>query len=342
MTARGVILTLALIVAALLGPPARPAQAHALEPGYLEITPIGPDTWRVFWRRPDVGGLPMAMEARLPDICAPTAGPAPENDGLAWVSAWVATCSDDLWGHTVSIDGLEDTNTDVLLRFETPSGAVATERLTPERPQAVLPSETTPWSVIASYLPIGVEHILLGPDHLLFVFALLLLIPNKGRLIGAITAFTIAHSLTMAASTLDLVYLPGPPVEAVIALSIMFLASELAHRDGASTRLSERYPWMVSFSFGLLHGFGFAGALRDIGLPPDDIPLALLSFNLGVEVGQLAFVAAVAGAAAIWARLAPDIWARIYRPRSPAMLALTYAIGGVSAYWFIDRVAGFV
>jgi hydrogenase/urease accessory protein HupE len=321
--------------------PAQTARAHALEPGYLQITPMGGPLWQVFWRKPDTKGKPMPIDARLPDTCTPALPPEPTFDGRAWMASWAADCPAGLTGGTIRIDGLERTRTDVLVRFETADGQVLTQRLTREQTAFDVPADPGPVDVLKTYLPLGVEHILGGFDHLLFVFALLLLIPDRWRLLGAITAFTLAHSITMAAATLGWITLPAPPVEAVIALSIMFLASELLHRDPTKLRASQRYPWIVSFSFGLLHGFGFAGALQDIGLPQGEVPLALLSFNLGVEAGQLMFVAAVLALAAALRALAPAAMTALTAPRAPLATASAYAIGGVSAYWFIDRVAGF-
>ncbi len=316
------------------------AQAHALEPGYLEITPLAGESYRVFWRRPDVEGAAMTIDARLPDRCDPVQGPEARSDGSAWVSVWVAECPGGLTGGTITIEGLERQRTDVLVRYEAVPGQPRSERLTADRTSFTVPVDPGAFDVIRTYLPLGVEHILAGLDHLLFVFALLLLIPDRWRLIGAITAFTLAHSITMAAATLGWLTLPGPPVEAVIALSIMFLASELVQRDGSNQRLSERYPWTVSFAFGLLHGFGFAGALREIGLPQSDVPLALLSFNVGVELGQLLFIFAVLIAAFVLRRVLP--WAASWTgPGTRGGLASAYAIGGISSYWFIDRLSGF-
>ena len=278
---------LALVLAiSVLAP--RSAEAHALQPGYLSVSPLAGDSYRVFWRKPDVRGAPMAIDARLPDNCDPVVGPPVQSDGLAWVSTWVATCPGGLIGGDITIDGLETQQNDILIRLELRDGASQSIRLTPDKTNFAIVGDPGAMDVITAYFSLGVDHILEGLDHLLFVFALLLLIPDRWRLVGAITAFTIAHSITMAVATLGLVTLPGPPVEAVIALSIMFIASELVQRDPNAPRLSERFPWIVSFSFGLLHGFGFAGALSEIGLPQNDVPLALLSFNLGVEAGQFA------------------------------------------------------
>ena len=195
--------------------------------------------------------------------------------------------------------------------------------------------------ILKSYVTLGVDHILTGFDHLLFVFALVLLIPDRWRLVGAITAFTVAHSLTLAAAVLGWIVVPVPPVEALIALSIMFLAAELVRRDGTGRRLSERYPWAIAFAFGLLHGLGFARALLDVGLPEGDVPLALFAFNVGVEAGQLLFIGVVLAAIA----LSPSSPSPTPSPASftpaRATTAVAYAIGGVSASWFVARVAAF-
>ena len=317
------------------------ARSHALQPGYLELQLIGADSWQAFWRKPTVKGSPMAIDVRLPENCDQRTPPDPEFDGAAWVSRWVASCPGGLAGGTIEIPGLDRTQTDVLVRYELSPGSGEARRLTRSEKQFVVPTDPGFLDVLGSYFSLGVEHILDGIDHLLFVFALLLLIPDRWRLLGTVTAFTVAHSITLAAATLGWIKVPGPPVEAVIALSIMFLASELLQRDGSGNRLSERFPGIVSFSFGLLHGFGFAGALEEIGLPRGDVPLALLSFNLGVEAGQILFIAAVLIAGAVLARLIPAVVSTLRSPGSALASANAYAIGGVSSYWFIDRLAAF-
>jgi hydrogenase/urease accessory protein HupE len=188
--------------------------------------------------------------------------------------------------------------------------------------------------VVRTYFLLGVEHILSGIDHLMFVLALLLLVKGVRRVVVTVTAFTLAHSLTLAGATLGFVHMPGPPVEAAIALSIVFVASEIIHSRQGKPGLTESYPWVVAFTFGLLHGFGFAGALAEVGLPDNAIPLALLFFNLGVEAGQLLFIAGVLAVAIAWRRLrAPwPEWAR-WMP--------AYGIGSVAAFWTIERVAAF-
>ena len=334
---------LALVVALLLTiAPADRAAAHALQPGYLELTHIGGQSWRVFWRVPDVRGRPMAIAARLPDGCDPAESPAVRPDTQAWSTVWVATCTQGLRGGDIAIPGLEATRTDVLVRYELADGTALSERLTPDRPAFTVPPDPGALDVLRTYLPLGVEHILGGIDHLLFVFALLLLIPDKWRLLGAITSFTVAHSITMAAATLGWVTLPGPPVEAVIALSIMFVASELLRRGDGELRTSERYPWIVSFAFGLLHGFGFAGALAEIGLPQTDVPLALLAFNLGVEIGQLMFVAGVLVLVLVLRRIVPRAVVAFQTPGTAPATILAYGIGTAATFWMVERVTGFL
>jgi hydrogenase/urease accessory protein HupE len=189
-------------------------------------------------------------------------------------------------------------------------------------------------AVAWSYFVLGVEHILGGIDHLLFVLALLLIVRGSRRIIATVTAFTVAHSVTLAAATLGWVHVPGPPVEAIIALSIVFVASEVVHARQGRAGLTEQAPWIVAFSFGLLHGFGFAGALAEVGLPQAAIPLALLTFNVGVEVGQLMFVAAVLALRFVGTRFlrGEATWLPV---------ATAYGVGAVAAFWTIERVAGF-
>jgi hydrogenase/urease accessory protein HupE len=184
------------------------------------------------------------------------------------------------------------------------------------------------------YLKLGVEHILFGIDHLLFVLALLLVTRGTFRLVKTVTAFTVAHSITLGMATLGFVQMPTKPVEAVIALSIVFVAAQIVRTQQGQEGITARAPWVVAFTFGLLHGFGFAGALSEVGLPPGHIPLALLFFNVGVEVGQLLFVAAAMTFMALLRRV------RINVPRW-VELAPAYAIGSVAMFWVMQRIAAF-
>lgn len=318
------------------------AGAHELQPGYLELTPLAGVEWRVTWRKPQVRGQAMPIHAVLPETCVPRQGPDPTFEGRAFVTRWVATCPDGIEGGTIAIDGLAETRTDVLVRYLVGADAVPeTHRLTPETATFEIPPPQGVFARFANYFGLGVDHILSGLDHLLFVFALLLLIRKPGPLVAAITSFTIAHSVSLAAATLGWIVVPAPAVEAVVALSIVVLATELAQKPDQGLRLTERWPWIVAFLFGLLHGLGFASALLELGLPQPDVPLALFAFNVGVEAGQLMFVAGILAAGFCLARL-------LQRPKgllpvgSQSLRLTAYAIGIVSAVWMWDRVSGFV
>ncbi len=312
------------------------ALAHEFTPGYLGLTETATNTFNIQWKLSTTGGLQKVLRPVMPESCE--SGPVSQyvlGDGD--VQRWQLTCPAGLHGQTLAIAGLGSTATDVLLRIDYLDGSSLTRRLDANSDSIVIPAEAGWLDVSVSYLVLGVEHILTGIDHLLFVLALLLLVNGVKRLIFTITAFTLAHSITLGAATLGFVKVPGPPVEAVIALSILFLASELARRplDGSPAQLdlTNRYPWIVSFSFGLLHGFGFAGALAGVGLPERAIPLALLFFNVGVEVGQLLFIAAVVliGKAALRLSLPiPATWPRI----------AAYGIGSIAAFWVFERTLG--
>lgn len=317
------------------------ASGHALQPGFLGLSAQGDGVWRVTWRVPDVNGAPMALDVLLPGTCDTRSAPALRFDGIAHVATWRVSCPGGIAGGAIAVGGLEATQTDVLVRADLAPGQAATLRLTPRLTSAVLPVVPSRADIAGGYAAMGVEHILSGTDHLLFVFALLLLVPDLRRLVGAITAFTVAHSLSLVAATLGWVNMPGPPVEAVIALSIMFLAAELARPHPASASLLVRRPWPASFGFGILHGLGFAGALAEIGLPAGDIPLALLAFNVGVEIGQLAFVLAVLLTALALGRLYPALVRSIATPGRGSRRWLAYAIGTVSASWLLSRLAAF-
>jgi hydrogenase/urease accessory protein HupE len=317
------------------------ARAHALQPGYLELQLLGADSWRAFWRKPAVGGAPMPIEVSLPASCDQRTAPPPRFDGAAYVAQWLASCPGGIAGGEIAIPGLEATRTDVLVRFELEPGRGEARRLTPDAPVFIVPTAPDRLDVARRYFGLGVDHILQGADHLLFVFALLLLIRDPWRLVAAVSALTVAHSLTLAAASLGWLVIPGAPVEAIVALSIMFLASELLLEREGEQRLTERYPWVVAFAFGLLHGLGFARALKEIGLPEGDVPLALLTFNLGVEAGQLLFISVVLIASWLLRRLDPQLIDGLRRPRSVGLVSMAYLIGGVSAYWFVARVAAF-
>jgi hydrogenase/urease accessory protein HupE len=325
---------LALCAAALLLVGANSTHAHELRPGYLELRQTGPETFDVLWKVPARGGERLPLHPRLPDGCEPIRSVVTHDLGNAFADRWAVRHPGGLAGGTVAIEGLERTLTDVLVRVAWSGGASQVERLTPGAPTCRIAAAPSALDTAGTYLTLGVEHILFGIDHLLFVLALLLLVDGPGRLVGAITAFTVAHSVTLGAAALGWVHVPQAPVEAAIALSVVFVATEIVHDHQGRAGITKRAPWIAAFAFGLLHGFGFAGALAEIGLPEQSIPLALLSFNLGVEFGQLAFVAAALAPITIATRLT-DGRLRWLRPL-PA-----YGIGSVAVYWLIERIAGF-
>lgn len=316
--------------------------AHALQPGFLDISAMGGNAWRVYWKVPTAGAGMLPMEAVLPETCDTRRPEAMEFDGSAFSTVWVARCPDGLTGGTILIEGLERTQTDVLVRYETTPGETASQRLTAATTSFTVPEPQGKLGILSTYFSLGVAHILQGVDHLMFVFALILLIRDRRQLFWSITAFTAAHSISLGAASLGWIIVPAPPVEAVVALSIMFLAAELLQPDRRSgLDLSRRLPWVVAFVFGLLHGLGFARALLDVGLPEGEVPLALFAFNLGVEAGQLMFVALVLAAGACLARLYPWLVRSLSTPRGTGLGVLGYAMGGIAAVWFIERVAVF-
>lgn len=316
--------------------------SHALQPGYLEIKLIEPDTYSVLWKKPAVSSKPMNISAILPDQCDQRSAKQGSQhniwDGSAYFSYWTAICPGGLESGTIEIKGLNQTATDVLIRFDFTDGRTETRRLTPGNSSFTVPTIPSSFEVVKTYLTLGFQHILSGIDHLMFVLALLLLVKGKRRLIITVTAFTLAHSLTLAAATLGFIKLPGPPIEATIALSIMFIASEIMHSRRGVLGLTERYPWAVAFIFGLLHGLGFAGALAQVGMPETAIPTALLFFNIGVELGQLFFIASTFIVIGIIRRLTRS--GNITPPPWATALPV-YIIGSMAAFWVIQRLAEF-
>jgi len=311
------------------------AIAHEVRPAYLEMVQQDDDTWDVLFKVPAAGeDLRFGLYLQLPADVERLGQPRGEFTGRAHVERLRIRRPGGLDGAEITVDGLVATLTDVLVRIERTDGTSQVLRLEPDSPSFVVETAPGRLQIATTYIGLGVEHILLGIDHLLFVLALLILVKDWRRLVWTITAFTLAHSITLAAATLGWVAVPPPPVEAVIALSIVFVAGEIVHSRQGRPGLSERMPWLVAFTFGLLHGFGFAGALSEIGLPQRQIPLALFTFNVGVELGQLMFIGAVELVARVPRRLGvpvPSWWAR----------AAAYAIGSVSVFWVIQRVAAF-
>jgi hydrogenase/urease accessory protein HupE len=309
------------------------ASAHEVRPAYLELRQTGAETYDVLWKVPARGDdLRFGLYVELPAGTVNLTEPRGEFLGGSFVERWSARRPGGLDGATIHIDGLSATRTDVLIRLERIDGTTQVGRATPDAPDFTVSAAAASAEVALTYLKLGVEHILLGIDHLLFVLALLILVQGTRKLIVTVTAFTVAHSVTLAGASLGLLNVPGAPVEACIALSIVFVATEIVHGRNGQPGLAARRPWIMAFAFGLLHGFGFAGALHEIGLPQTDIPLALLFFNVGVEVGQLVFILAVLAVIALARRIPVALPAWSWR-------VPPYAIGAVASFWLIERLA---
>lgn len=345
------------------------AGAHEVRPAFLELTERAAGEFDVIWKVPALGGVPLAgeeipherpaTEASAPTRAMPCGCPAPTAAQLARgvlpihpslpkdaeilvpprverlqgaeLQRWTIRAPRGLEGWEVRVHGLEATMVDVLVRVAFADGRVVSRLLRPDAPSFTFTAETA-GPAAGGYFVLGVEHILLGIDHLLFVFALVLIVRGAGLLVKTITAFTLAHSITLALATLGVVHMPSAPVEAVIALSIVFVAAEIVRSHRGVRGLTERAPWLVAGLFGLLHGFGFAGALSEVGLPENDIPLALFFFNVGVEAGQLAFVGVALGVIALLRRVTIPLprWTPLVPP---------YAIGALAMFWVIERTS---
>lgn len=304
------------------------AFAHALDPVLFELAERPDGKIDVTWKAPSARVPGLDLVPVLPPECKRVGDVADTEEEDATISRWVLDCEGGLVGRTVGIAGLE--STDALLRISLGSGSVDRRVLGADHPTVVVAAEPTRLDVLHDYFRLGAEHIAGGIDHLLFVFGLLLLTGGSRLLISTVTAFTLGHSVTLALAALQIVSVPQAPVEVVIAMTIYVLAVELARDVGPKATLLRRRPWAMAFAFGLLHGLGFAGALREAGLPANDVPLALLSFNLGIEAGQLVFVAvvlaAMAGLRAVLAAM--PAWAG----RVPV-----YAMGTAASYWILVR-----
>ena len=319
----------------LLAAAATPLAAHELQPGFLELKEqAAPGRYEVLWKLPSLGSSErrMPIVPVFPESCRPLGEARSDRAGTAWVFTATLECDGGLAGRRIGIDGLQAFATDVLVRVQHRDGRVETHLLKPARPAVELRASDDGRHGAGAYLALGVEHIALGVDHLLFVLGLVLVVRDRWMLLKTVTAFTVAHSITLAGATLGVVAMAPAPLEAAIALSILFLGPEIVRRWRGETSFTIRHPWVVAFAFGLLHGFGFAGGLAELGLPRGEIPLALLLFNVGVELGQLAFVAAVLGLEHANGRL---------QLRWPLALARLpgYLVGTFGAYWTIQRVA---
>jgi hydrogenase/urease accessory protein HupE len=309
------------------------AFSHELRPAYLEMHEVKPGEFSVLWKTPMLGDLRLSL---TPEFSGDTKAVTPigtRSSAGASVQTWTLQAP-ALRGQTLRIRGLEGTMTDALVRCEFADGTTWTQRLTPQEPALPIPARQTAWSVAGVYVKLGIQHILSGIDHLLFILVLLLITGGGWKVVKTVTAFTISHSITLSLAALGYIHVPQRPVEAVIALSIVFVASEILHTRAGRPGLTVRAPWVVAFIFGLMHGLGFADGLREAGLPAGHIPTALLFFSVGVETGHFLFIGVVLSLVAGVRRLRFSLppWAQTVPP---------YAIGGLAMFWVIQRVAAF-
>ncbi|MFK7984189.1 MAG: HupE/UreJ family protein [Saprospiraceae bacterium] len=307
--------------------------AHEIRPAYLEIKQTTETTYEVLWKIPLLGNKAPKIDPILPDNFTLK---QIDDEFLpdAYIRRYEGNYLAELNGQKISIKGLDLTLVDVLVQINLIDESSYTLLLQPDKSEAVIPKEPNKWEVIQLYILLGIEHILIGIDHLLFVLGLLLLVKGIKPLIQTITAFTVAHSITLGAATFDLLSVPQAPVEAVIALSIVFLAREYISVKEGKESMTAKYPWIVAFTFGLLHGFGFAGALSEIGFPQKEVPLALLTFNIGVELGQLIFIGIVS-----------LLWMVLKKINGPqpnwSWKVLPYSMGIIASFWLVERVVAF-
>lgn len=325
----------ALLVLILLALFAREVFAHEVRPAYLELRQTGTETYDAIWKVQGQGeNLRLGVYVELPAGCTNLSEPRATMVSNAYTERWKFRAPGGLSGGTIHIAGLAATKTDVLVRLVRLDGTTQVTRLTPSATSFVVEAAPRALEVARTYGVLGIEHILTGIDHLLFVLALILMTRGGWMLVKTVSAFTLSHSLTLTAATLGFVHVPPPPVEAVIALSIVFVAAEIVRTRSGHVGITARAPWIVAFAFGLIHGLGFAGGLSDAGLPTAHIPTALLFFSLGVEVGHLLFIATALSAIAVVRRV------RIPFPRW-AELVPPYAIGSIAAFWTIQRTLSF-
>lgn len=309
-----------------------PARAHEVRPALLQLQEVEPGIFDHLWRAPVRAGRPLEISPVFPADCRLSGMPLLSQSGVYAEKRAILICDNGLRDTTISIEGLSTLRTDVLIRVDFLDGGSETLRATADAPTVFVSGPKSLWQVSAAYLRLGLDHILFGLDHLLFVAALVMLVDGWRRLLATVTAFTLAHSLTLAGATFGILSMPPRLTEALIALSIVFIAAEVIHRNRGEATLAIRMPWLIAFAFGLLHGLGFAGALREIGLPDNAVPAALLFFNVGVELGQLVFVAVVL--------VAVSGLSRAISFRTPQWTsAMAMMTGVIAGFWTVERVA---
>ena len=306
--------------------------AHEARPAYLEIKETAPGQFSVLFRTPVLAGMRLPLVLQMPEGVRNVKPPVVDELADSLVERrWIDAGPNGLAGKRIEIAGLQLTITDALVRVELLDGRTIQAIARPSQPWVEIAASQSRWEVMGTYIVEGIRHILFGADHLLFVLGLLLIVRNGWMLVKTVTAFTVAHSITLAVATLGYASAPALPLNAAIALSILFLGPEIVRVWRGETSFTIRHPWVVAFAFGLLHGFGFATAMTSAGLPRQELPLALLSFNVGVELGQLGFVALV---------LAMERSFRVLEVRWPRWVQALpgYTVGTLGAFWTIQRV----
>ena len=312
-----------------------PTVAHEVRPALLQITERGPTDYEILWKQPVVGDMAVRLRPQMSSGVLDAEPNRITSTNAFLIKTWSVTKGAPLDGQKVVVEGLDQTVTDVLLRVATRDGREINAVIRPGEPPLSLSLSPPKGVSVPAYVRLGIEHILTGIDHLMFVLGLMLLIGPNRSLLKAITAFTVAHSVTLALAALGIVHFPSAVIEALVALSILFVACELFPVAGREDTLTRRRPWLIAFIFGLLHGLAFAGALAQIGLPPQATPQALFLFNVGVEIGQLVFIAAAFGVILILRQVRKRL---TFDTTTLARLAPAYVIGGFSAYWLIERI----
>src|SRR4029079_12195040 len=315
-------------------------RADEFKPAYLQLTQLDQDTYDVLWKIPAIDeATTLKVKPVFPvGTEALTTARSTFSRGVT-VQRWRIRVPHGLDGQAVVFSQLSETRIDVLARLVRVTGSVKLDRILPVSPRFVAKPSPGSLEVVETYTVLGIDHILTGFDHLLYVLGMLILAGGWRRIVVTRSAFTATHSLTLTAAALGWIHVPQPPVEACIALSILFVEREIVQAHRGRAGITARWPWVVSFTFGLMHGFGFAGALAEIGLPQSSIPMALLFFNVGVELGQLLFVGAVLAVIALGWRTAQ--WLRVSQPPWLWRVA-PYAIGGLASFWLVERVTAFL
>ena len=306
--------------------------AHESRPAYLEVKETAPGQYSLLWRTPTLSGMRLPVVLQLPEGVRNLKEPTTQElTDSVLTRYWIEAGPGGIAGKRIEFPGLQGTITDVLVRVEMLDGRSWTVIVHPSQPWVEITAAQTRWAVMGTFIVQGIRHILFGADHMLFVLGLLLIVKDRWMLLKTVTAFTVAHSITLAIATLGYAEAPMVPLNAAIALSILFLGPEIVRSWRGQTSFTIRHPWVVAFAFGLLHGFGFASALTSAGLPHHELPIALLSFNVGVEIGQLSFVFLI---------LALERAFRILQVRWPrwAEALPGYTVGSLGAFWTVQRV----